>query len=30
MALQFEKDSVAFFLGMKEILPDASGKGENR
>jgi rubrerythrin len=28
MALQFEKDSVAFFLGMKEILPDASGKGE--
>lgn len=28
MALQFEKDSVAFFLGMKEILPDVSGKGE--
>jgi rubrerythrin len=27
MALQFEKDSVAFFLGMKEILPDESGKG---
>jgi rubrerythrin len=26
MALQFEKDSVAFFLGMKEILPDQSGK----
>jgi rubrerythrin len=28
MALQFEKDSVNFFLGMKEMLPDASGKGE--
>jgi rubrerythrin len=28
MALQFEKDSVAFFLGMKEILPDVSGRGE--
>ncbi|MBI4966301.1 MAG: ferritin family protein [Desulfomonile tiedjei] len=28
MALQFEKDSMAFFLGMKEILPDASGKSE--
>lgn len=28
MALQFEKDSVAFFLGMKEILPDAKGKVE--
>lgn len=28
MALQFEKDSVAFFLGMKEILPDQSGKSE--
>ncbi len=28
MAIQFEKDSVAFFLGMKELLPDASGKGE--
>jgi len=28
MALQFEKDSVAFFLGMKEILPDASGKDQ--
>lgn len=28
MALQFEKDSVAFFLGMKEILPDKNSKGE--
>jgi rubrerythrin len=28
MAIQFEKDSVAFFLGMKEILPDQSGKSE--
>jgi rubrerythrin len=28
MALQFEKDSVGFFLGMKEILPDPSGKEE--
>jgi rubrerythrin len=28
MAIQFEKDSVAFFLGMKELLPDPSGKGE--
>lgn len=28
MALQFEKDSVAFFLGMKDILPDASSKNE--
>lgn len=28
MALQFEKDSMAFFLGMKEILPDPSGKSE--
>ncbi len=28
MALQFEKDSVTFFLGMREILPDASGKGQ--
>ncbi len=26
MALRFEKDSVSFFLGMKEILPDESGK----
>jgi rubrerythrin len=28
VALQFEKDSVAFFLGMKELLPDPAGKGE--
>lgn len=28
MAIQFEKDSVAFFVGMKELLPDASGKTE--
>jgi rubrerythrin len=28
MALQFEKDSLAFFLGMKEMLPDPRGKGE--
>ncbi|MBM4325842.1 MAG: hypothetical protein FJ118_01650 [Deltaproteobacteria bacterium] len=28
MALLFEKDSVAFFLGMKSILPDPKGKGE--
>lgn len=28
MALLFEKDSLSFFLGMKEILPDASGKDE--
>ncbi len=28
MAMQFEKDSVAFFLGMKELLPDVSGKAE--
>ena len=28
MAIQFEKDSVAFFLGMKEILPDQGGKSE--
>jgi len=26
MALQFEKDSIAFFIGMKEILPDAGGR----
>jgi rubrerythrin len=26
MALQFEKDSIAFFIGMKEILPDAHGR----
>jgi rubrerythrin len=28
MALQFEKDSVNFFVGMKEILPDPSGKNQ--
>ncbi len=28
MALQFEKDSVVFFLGMKDMLPDESGKAE--
>lgn len=28
MAMQFEKDSVAFFLGMKDILPDPKGKNE--
>ncbi|MFH1114508.1 MAG: ferritin family protein [Pseudomonadota bacterium] len=28
VALQFEKDSVTFFLGMKEILPDPNGKSE--
>jgi rubrerythrin len=28
MALMFEKDSLAFFIGMKQILPDASGKAE--
>jgi hypothetical protein len=28
MAMQFEKDSVTFFLGMKEILPDPNGKSE--
>jgi len=28
IALQFEKDSVAFFLGMKEVLPDEKTKGE--
>ncbi len=28
VALQFEKDSVAFFVGVKELLPDASGKGK--
>lgn len=26
MAIQFEKDSVHFFLGMKEMLPDPEGK----
>lgn len=28
MAIQFEKDSVAFFIGMKELLPDPEGKSE--
>lgn len=28
MAIQFEKDSVAFFIGLKELLPDVSGKTE--
>lgn len=28
IAMQFEKDSVAFFLGMKEVLPDQTGKSE--
>jgi rubrerythrin len=28
MALEFEKDSVSFFVGMKEILPDAGSKNE--
>ncbi len=28
MALQFEKDSLTFFLGMKEVFPDPSGRGE--
>jgi len=28
VALLFEKDSVSFFLGMKELLPDAKDKGE--
>ncbi len=28
MALRFEKDSVAFFLGMKQMLPDAGGKDD--
>lgn len=28
MAVQFEKDSVAFFLGLKELLPDPKGKVE--
>jgi rubrerythrin len=28
IALQFEKDSVTFFVGMKEMLPDPNGKGE--
>ena len=28
IALLFEKDSLAYFLGMKEILPDPSGRDE--
>jgi len=28
MAIQFEKDSVGLFVGMKEILPDPNGKDE--
>ena len=28
VALQFEKDSVTFFVGMKELLPDAEGKSK--
>lgn len=28
LAVQFEKDSVSFFLGMKELLPDPKGKGQ--
>ncbi|MGB6066752.1 MAG: ferritin family protein [Desulfomonilaceae bacterium] len=28
MALQFEKDSLTFFFGMKEVLPDPGGRGE--
>ena len=28
MAIQFEKDSVAFFLGMKELISDHDGKDE--
>jgi len=28
MAIQFEKDSVGFFVGMKEIIPDSAGKTE--
>ena len=28
LALQFEKDSVAFFVGVKEILPDLASKNE--
>jgi len=27
LAIQFEKDSVSFFLGMKELLPDSKDKG---
>lgn len=28
MAVQFEKDSVHFFVAMKEMLPDETGKGK--
>ncbi len=28
MAIQFEKDSVAFFVGIKELLPNREGKNE--
>lgn len=28
MAIQFEKDSVSFFVGMKEIMADSAGKTE--
>ncbi len=28
LALQFEKDSVSFFVGLKEILPDSASKKE--
>ncbi len=28
MAIQFERDSVAFFVGMKQVLPDPKGKDE--
>ena len=28
MALLFEKDSLAYFLGIKEILPDPNGRDE--
>lgn len=28
VAMQFEKDSVGFFVGMKEIVPDLNGKSE--
>lgn len=28
LAIQFEKDSVAFFVGMKHLLPDPATKGE--
>ncbi len=28
MAVQFEKDSVGFFVGVKELLPDPAGKND--